>query len=603
MTIGASTAAGRFLGQDEHADVTAIIVTYQSAATIGPLLDSLRDQCSGRGMRVVVADNNSSDATVERVREHPDVVLVRTGGNLGYAGGINAGIRAVDETDSFLVLNPDIRLEPGAVDRMRGRLVNEAAGVVVPLILSADGERYPSLRREPSLTRALGDALFGGRLPGRASFLSEVVRTPSDYEHAHTVDWATGAAMLIAAPVARAVGEWDERYFLYSEETDYMRRVRNTGSTIWFEPGARAVHLQGASGSSPELDTLMAVNRITYHRAHHGPAAAAAMRGIVVLHEALRSSDPGHRASLRTVLDESSWPRLPHADPAHLPQTDSHERDPNPVTGSVIIPAHNEEAVIGSTLTALSPLAATGTVEVVVAANGCTDETVALARAVPGVIVVDLDEASKCSALNAAEQVVSRWPRVYLDADVSTSAATVRDTLSAMARPGALAGRPPFVWDLDGTTPVVRAYYRARRRIASAHQGLWGAGVYALSEQGHGRFDRFPDRTADDLFVDQRFAAAEKTIVDTAPVVVHTPRDSRALLAVLRRQVRGAGELSSRTSGRTVRELLAGVRGPGSALDAACYVGFALLSRLPHGAPARWERDMSSRQANTSQDG
>lgn len=271
MTIGAQTTSGAFVGQHEHADVTAIIVTYQSAATIGPLLRSLRDQCSGVRMRVVVADNGSSDATARTVLGHPDVVLVRTGRNLGYAGGINAALRVAGETDSLLVLNPDIRLEPHAVERMRARLERESAGVVVPLILSAGGERYPSLRREPSLTRALGDALLGSHLPTRAGFLSEMVREPSAYGHAHPVDWATGAVMLIAEPTARAVGRWDERYFLYSEETDYLRRVRGARATVWFEPGARAVHLQGASGSSPALDALMSVNRIVYHRAHHGP--------------------------------------------------------------------------------------------------------------------------------------------------------------------------------------------------------------------------------------------------------------------------------------------------------------------------------------------
>lgn len=606
MTIGAQTTSGAFVGQHEHADVTAIIVTYQSAATIGPLLRSLRDQCSGVRMRVVVADNGSSDATARTVLGHPDVVLVRTGRNLGYAGGINAALRVAGETDSLLVLNPDIRLEPHAVERMRARLERESAGVVVPLILSAGGERYPSLRREPSLTRALGDALLGSHLPTRAGFLSEMVREPSAYGHAHPVDWATGAVMLIAEPTARAVGRWDERYFLYSEETDYLRRVRGARATVWFEPGARAVHLQGASGSSPALDALMSVNRIVYHRAHHGPLAAGTMRAVVALHEALRAGDPVHRASLRIVLDESSWRRLPHASPDRPARTGPGEQPPPTVSGSVVIPAHNEAAVIASTLGALSPLVAAGSrdrVEIIVAANGCTDDTVALSRAVPGVIVVDLDVASKCSALNAADRLTSRWPRIYLDADVSAGVTTIRDTLAAMARPEALAGRPPFVWDLDGTTWLVRAYFRARGRTASAHQGLWGAGIYALSEHGRGRFGRFPDRTGDDLFVDQQFTRSEKTIVDTDPVVVHTPRTARALLTVLRRQVRGADELGSDTSGRTVRELLGGIRGPRSLLDAACYVGFALASRLPRARATRWERDLSSRQVKAPDGG
>ncbi|SER91308.1 Glycosyltransferase, GT2 family [Propionibacterium cyclohexanicum] len=597
MTTDAPETEATFAASGTRAQVTAIVVTYCSAPVIGPLLASLRGQLGGLSVRVIVADNDSPDDTVHLVRRNSDVILVETGGNLGYAAAINAAIAAAGETDTFLVLNPDITLQPGALRAMHNRLIAERAGVVVPAIEEPDGTTYPSLRREPSLTRALGDALLGRHLGPRPAALSEMVRAAADYEYPHRVEWATGAAMLIDARTARAVGRWDERYFLYSEETDYLRRVRSAGSAVWFEPAARVAHAQGASGSSPQLDALMAVNRVIYYRAHHSRLAAAAMRGIVIAHEALRSRDPRHRVALRFVLDEASWIRLPHAStpaPRGEPSCGVGHQDAA-VTGSVIVPAHNEVAVIGETVRPLGALVGTADVEVVVAANGCTDRTAARAREIPGITVLELHRASKSAALNAAEDILGRWPRIYLDADVRASEQTIRDTLAAMGQPGALAGRPPFRWDLAHATAPVRAYYRARGRLRSVTEGLWGAGVYALSQAGRARFGRFPDLIADDLFVDQQFSPGDKVIVDTEPVIVSTPRDARSLLAVLRRQARGSGQLDSRTARSTLRELAGTVRSPASAADALCYAVLALASRIPVRRTTGWERDNSSR--------
>ena len=86
--------------------------------------------------------------------------------------------------------------------------------------------------------------------------------------------------------------------------------------------------------------------------------------------------------------------------------------------GSIVIPAHDEGRVIERTLAPLVPLAHSGAVEVVVAANGCSDDTVARARQVPGVRVLNLAEASKVAALNAADATTDAFPRIYLDADV-----------------------------------------------------------------------------------------------------------------------------------------------------------------------------------------
>ncbi|MHB1011073.1 MAG: glycosyltransferase [Propionibacteriaceae bacterium] len=568
-----------------------LVVTYQSAHDIGTLIASLRVEAASQRLRVVVADNASTDGTLAAVRAHSDVIICPTGGNLGYAAGINAGIRAAGQADALLILNPDLRVEPGCIELLRRRQRLVGAGVVVPRIVDSNGATYPSLRREPTLLRALGDAVFGSRLASRPGFLSEIVGRKSEYDQPHQVDWATGAALLIAGEVASKVGEWDERFFLYAEETDFMRRVREAGETIWYEPGSVVQHAQGGSGSSVDLDRLLTVNRIRYVSKHRGAVYVELFRAVVVLHELARAASPAHRAALRTVLSRASWESLPRAQRILSP------KDIEAASGAVIIPAHNEAAVIWRTLNRLVPLLDGGNLDVVVATNGCTDNTAGIARSVPGITVLDLAEASKTKALNAADGATDRWPRIYLDADIDISAATVSDTLDALRRDGVLAGRPPYEWDLTGAGWLVRAYYRARAHVPSAHSALWGAGVYAMSKQGRARFAEFPPVVAEDLFVDLQYAPHEKLIVTTDPVRVRVPRSARDLLKVLRRQSRGARELHSTTTTTTLRELAGSIRGPRSLIDVGVYAGFALLSRRLRSDAPRWERDESSRSA------
>lgn len=299
-----------FAPPDTRADVAVVIVTYQSAGEIGTLLESLRAEAAEQSLRVVVVDNASTDGTLDAVATHPDVVAVSSGGNRGYAGGVNVGMGHAGDADALLVLNPDLTVHRGCVAALRERLRRERGGAVVPRIHAPDDSLYPSLRNEPSIARALGDAVFGGRArpPGVPG---EIVSDPRAYTSPRTVDWATGAALLIDGRVADAVGDWDERFFLYSEETDFFRRVRDLGHEVWYEPSAVVSHAQGGSGSSSDLEKLMAVNRIRYARKHMGLARARAFRGAVVLHELARSYDPRHRAVLRTLLSERSWADLP----------------------------------------------------------------------------------------------------------------------------------------------------------------------------------------------------------------------------------------------------------------------------------------------------
>jgi hypothetical protein len=270
-------------------------------------------------------------------------------------------------------------------------------------------------------------------------------------------------------------------------------------------------------------------------------------------------------------------------------------------SGAIVIPAHNEAAVIARTLRSLAPLCDSPDVEVIVVCNGCSDDTAAIARGVNGVVVVDLPDASKTAALNVGDNRASLWPRLYLDADIEITPDAVRSVFEALERPGVVAARPVYVYDTTGAAASVQAYYRARSRIPAPPVRLWGAGGYALSEAGRRRFGSFPDVTADDSWIDVQFADHEKRVVPTIPMRVRTPRDVSGLLAVLTRQRRGQVELGiPSTATRRGRSLVASVRGPRSALDLCWYVLLTAVARRRSRAALRsrhraWERDTSSR--------
>ncbi|MBU8823749.1 glycosyltransferase [Mycolicibacterium goodii] len=272
--------------------------------------------------------------------------------------------------------------------------------------------------------------------------------------------------------------------------------------------------------------------------------------------------------------------------------------------GAVIIPAYNEAAVIERTLAPLSGLAVDGHIELVVVCNGCRDNTADIARSVPGVRVLELEQGSKPAALNAGDHAVTSWPRLYLDADIQVTAQAVLAVFDRLDRGDVLVARPAATYDTRGAGTLVRSYYRARNRVPQHKRAMWGAGAYGLSEEGHRRFGEFPMITGDDWFIDAQFGSDEKAVVTTEPSVVTTPANIESLLAIRRRIHRGTGKLppgyapdltTGSTGMTTAFAVMRTVRGPRSLFDAVVYVGVALAARWSPRSTPLWERDESSR--------
>lgn len=298
-------------GPGTDGPVAAVVVTYQSRDLLAEFVAALPAAAHGVETRLVAVDNASSDGSAEVVEElAPSATVVRLPDNRGYAAGVNAGVAAAPEAGAVLVLNPDIRLGPGVVAHLLAVLREPGVGIAVPRLVDPAGDLLPSLRREPSVRRALGEAVLGGRRAGRHPAWGEMVTDPDAYGQARSADWAVGAAVLVSRECLDAVGPWDESFFLYSEETDFMLRARDLGFTTRYEPKAEAVHVGGEVHTSPRLWAILTVNRVRLYARRHGRAAAVAFRAAVVLNEASRALRGSRvsRAALAALLIPSRRP-------------------------------------------------------------------------------------------------------------------------------------------------------------------------------------------------------------------------------------------------------------------------------------------------------
>lgn len=283
-------------------DLAVVIVAYNSARVIGDLLDSLPTALGDLTADVVVVDNSSSDGTAALVRERGERVVESA--NVGFAAGINRGVREAADAPAVLVLNPDVRLRPGSVPPLVAALRRPGTGIVAPRILEADGTLFRSLRREPSLARAMGLNRTG------SPFFSEYVDDAADYSRPGVSDWALGAVLLFSRECFDALGGWDETYFLYSEETDFCLRARDSGYLTRYEPESVAVHLGGGSGQDERTHAMQILNRVRLYRRRHSAAAAWAYYGLTVASESTWAVRAGARSrfALATLVRPSLRP-------------------------------------------------------------------------------------------------------------------------------------------------------------------------------------------------------------------------------------------------------------------------------------------------------
>jgi GT2 family glycosyltransferase len=223
------------------ADVSVVVVTWNALPYVEQCLESVR------GEDVVVVDNGSKDGTVALVRERfPEMRLIEQE-NKGMGGGNNAGMRAADGR-YFLLLNSDAWVvDDGLAQLVAFADAHPEAAVVGPKLLNTDGTLQRSARGEPTLWSLATEYLAIRKLAPHSGRLNPLYRGDFDHDRVAEVDWLSGAALLVRREAADAVGLFDEDFFMFSEEVDWMTRFRRAGWKVLFYPDAEVVHVGGAS--------------------------------------------------------------------------------------------------------------------------------------------------------------------------------------------------------------------------------------------------------------------------------------------------------------------------------------------------------------------
>jgi N-acetylglucosaminyl-diphospho-decaprenol L-rhamnosyltransferase len=265
-----------------NADLRVVVVTYSPGETLPRFLDSLAAAATVP-YDVVLADNGSTDGSVERASARPEVELRRTGGNLGYGRAANIGA-AGHEGEWLVVANPDLEWEPGSVDTLleaAGRW--PGAGCLGPAIRTPQGALYPSARAFPSLGRGIAHALLGPFWPGNRwtrAYRAEVGRPVEG-----TTGWLSGSCMLLRRRAFDGVGGFDPTYFMYCEDMDLCHRLALAGWQNVYVPSAVITH-RGAQATSRAARTMAAEHHRSLYRylsRQYDSAGQAPLRAVLRL--------------------------------------------------------------------------------------------------------------------------------------------------------------------------------------------------------------------------------------------------------------------------------------------------------------------------------
>lgn len=269
--------------------ISAIIVSYNTRQMTLECLRTLYADLQGIAAEVFVVDNASADESAAAVREaFPQARVIANERNAGFGAANNQAMREA-RGKYFLLLNSDAFVEQGAVATLVEYLERKPkVGVVGPRLVNADGSLQVSCFPFPSPARAWLENLWVPKMLPPASPLGDYRKWAHDSER--RVDWVVGACMLVRREMYEEVGGFDERFFMYAEESDWQRRMRDARWEIAFTPAARVKHLGGASGAAekPRINQHFFQSLDYYEIKHHGLGGLIALRAAMVLGGMLR---------------------------------------------------------------------------------------------------------------------------------------------------------------------------------------------------------------------------------------------------------------------------------------------------------------------------
>lgn len=222
-------------------NITVSIVTYNSADEIDILMSSIEKSTYFNEITVYVVDNSSVDNTVEIVRRnYPWAKIIKSKKNLGFGRAHNLVIKNV-YSKYHIIVNPDISIFEDTIKNVVEYL-DENPNVVLmsPFVMNTDGTQQYLPKKDPSLKYMIGGLLenyfcFCKKLRDEYTMKNEIIEAPVDVEH------CTGCFMCTRTEALHKVGGFDERYFLYFEDSDLTRKLRKVGRTV-YNPEIKVIH-------------------------------------------------------------------------------------------------------------------------------------------------------------------------------------------------------------------------------------------------------------------------------------------------------------------------------------------------------------------------
>lgn len=291
--------------------VSIVIVSWNTREILHDCLESVEKQ-TNLPHEVIVVDNASTDGTPDMVRRcFPNVKLIANPDNRGFAAANNQGLK-IARGDKLLLLNPDTIILDNAIDVMSAWLDAHADVGCVGCQVWEDADTIQKTCFADPGPLSLAVVEFG---------LKRVFRWPEyddwDRRSQRDVDVVSGMFMMVPRAVFEAVGPLDEAFFIYSEEADWCRRIRNAGWRCVFAPQARIMHLEGGSKSTAQIKSRMYVqkqkSKTIYARKHHGRSGELATRAIFVASAALRGMVFGLAGLVKPSPDRAARLRLSRA--------------------------------------------------------------------------------------------------------------------------------------------------------------------------------------------------------------------------------------------------------------------------------------------------
>ncbi|MDM8567023.1 glycosyltransferase family 2 protein [Candidatus Halobeggiatoa sp. HSG11] len=261
--------------------VSVIIVSFNTRDLLRDCLNTLIKEAGNINYEIIVIDNASKDDSANMVAtEFPDIKLICSTENLGFAAANNLGF-AQAQGDYIVLLNSDAFLWPHALERSLEYIqANPKIGIGGARLINPDESWQPSARLFPSLLNHLIVISGLANKYPKSKFFGRMDRTWADTNQAASVDWVPGAFSIMPRKVLEKVGYFDEQFFLYCEEVDLCKRFKMAGYEVYYWPDVTVIHLGGESSKSltdlemstsgKQINLWQIRSTLLYYRKHHG---------------------------------------------------------------------------------------------------------------------------------------------------------------------------------------------------------------------------------------------------------------------------------------------------------------------------------------------